>query len=205
MARLRRSEILFNGCVAHKTWHSHHRDFNIEHPEDKEKYLKTLFSKITPQAGFLNSFSLMSNHVHEVYEIRSVSRFSEFMRIHHTIYGQYFNKKYSRKGKVANDRPYTKLIQNDQHEMISTLYTHANPIKDGLVKNIKDFEWSSHLLYSEGVDQFSAGKLVLPKWYVELGSTNLIRQKNYNEIFEFYVENYIVNRDDKKCASPIWA
>ena len=203
MARLRRSEIIFDGCLTHKTWHSHHKDFNLKQIKDKEEYLRLLFQKIKPEACDIHSFSLMSNHAHEGYEIRSVRLFSEFMRIHHTLYGQYFNKKYNRKGKVANDRPYTKLIKDDRHEIISTLYIHANPIKDGLVNDAKDFDWSTHLLYGYGKDYFSEGKIVFPRWYIELGSTTGSRKMNYLNLFDQYVEDYILNRASEKCASPL--
>jgi putative transposase len=194
MGRLLRSEILFDGCFAHKTWHSHHKDFNLERAKDKEKYLKTLFEKIKPEAADIHSFNLMSNHSHEVYEIRSVSLFSEFMKNHHSIYGQYFNKKYNRRGKIANDRPHTQLIQSDLHELFSTLYTHANPLEAGMVEDPKHYEWSSHLYYGYGIDLFSNGKLVMPRWYIELGSTAAARQAHYLKIFEDYVENYVLQK-----------
>lgn len=194
MGRLLRSEILFDGCLTHKTWHSHHQDFNIEQIEDKQKYLQILFQKIGSEIADIHAFTLMSNHIHEVYEIRSVGLFSDFMKVHHSMYGQYFNKKYDRKGKVANDRPHTQLIANDVHEIISVLYCHANPIEAGIVKDAKNFEWSSHLFYGYGIDLFSNGKMVLPRWYAELGSTFRDRQFHYLKIFDEYVENYVLPR-----------
>jgi putative transposase len=187
MGRLSRNIVLYDGCITHKTWHAHNDEYNLEQPIDKEDYLKILFNKISSQACSIHAYSVMGNHSHELYTVNRVHQFSNFMRIHHTIYGQRFNLRNDRKGKVANERPTTTLIKDVAHEIISTLYIHSNIFKVDSIKNPEDFEWSTHHLYAHGIKNTFTQRITLPEWYLNLGDTDEERQKSYRQLFNAYL------------------
>jgi len=187
MGRISRKTLLWDGCITHKTWHAHNDEYNLEDPLDKEEYLNILFKKISSQACSIHAYSIMGNHSHELYTVNNIKKFSDFMRIHHTIYGQRFNKKYGRKGKVANERPSTTAVYDESHEIISVLYIHANIFRLESVHDPENFEWSSHHLYAFGIKNAFTSKITLPNWYINLGNTDSERQKAYLDLFESYL------------------
>ena len=97
-------------------------------PDEKQAYLAILNEELIKQPNPIHAICLMSNHSHEIYSLESLQDFSPFMRRHHGRYGQFFNKKHDRCGKVAQDRPKTIAIEDESHEMMVTFYVHANPL-----------------------------------------------------------------------------
>jgi len=110
------------------------------------------------------------------------------MRRHHARYGQFFNKKHKRCGKVAQDRPHTSAIQNDEYEMIVIFYIHANPVRAGIVNDAKKYVWSTHNLYAFGKRAEWMKNIQFPIWYLNLGKTMKERQKKYRELFDAYLK-----------------
>jgi hypothetical protein len=129
----------------------------------------------------------MSNHVHEVFSILEGRYFSNHMRRHHSRYGSYFNRKNNRCGKVAQDRPRTCLIEDRQHEMLVTFYIHANPIRAGMVKDMREYYFSTHRLYAFGRRELWMRNVVLPQWYLRLGRNQEQRQRRYRVLFARYL------------------
>ena len=130
----------------------------------------------------------MDNHSHEIYYIESQPEFSNFMRRHHGKYGMFFNDTYERSGKVAEDRPKTNLIENDEHEIRAVFYTHANPVRAQIVKDARNYAWSTHNLYAFGSKEQWMKHIKLPDWYKRLGNTDELRQRKYRQLFEIYLK-----------------
>lgn len=185
MPRIAREIILFEPKIVHKTIHSHNKDRNFEHPSDKNRYLDLLTNRYPNNHSQIHAFCAMDNHIHELYSVTNQKEFSNFMRDHLSLYAQYFNKKYDRHGRVTNERPATKLVENDRHEMNCIFYIHANAFD--IVENIDDFEYSTHHLYAYGIRSHHTKNIILPNWYMELGTTPLLRQNHYQIMFEEYL------------------
>ena len=99
----------------------------------------------------------------------------------------YFNKKNGRSGKVAEDRPKTTLIEDGAHEMKTIFYIHANPIRANIVKDARNYAWSTHQLYAFGKKLFWMKHIKLPQWYKRLGRNAAQRQKKYRKLFARYL------------------
>ncbi len=152
-------------------------------------YLTFLFSHYSLSSpNQLYAVTLMSNHTHEVYKIEDVENFSNQMRQHHSKYGLFFNKKHKRCGKVAQDRPKTCLIGDEDHEMRVIFYIHANPVRAKMVRDAKDYYWSTHQLYAYGRKQPWMRHIVFPGWYLKLGTTMRERQEQYIKLFNRYLK-----------------
>ena len=170
-------------------WRGHNREPNIALAKDRITYLEGLNKELEKnnQPNELNSLSLMPNHAHEMYHILNKYKFSDMMRNHHSRYGLIFNKRHNRQGKVAYERPKTTLIGDKAYSMRATLYIHANALKAGIVKDAKDYKWSTHKLYAYGKREDWMRNIVFPDWYMELGNTYKKRQRAYRRIFDEYL------------------
>ena len=59
----------------------------------------------------------------------------------------YYNKKYNRVGSLCQDTYKAISVKNDSYLLWLSAYIHNNPKTDGLVKDPKDYPWSSYLDY----------------------------------------------------------
>jgi putative transposase len=178
------------GLAFHKIWRAHNREWNLGSPDEKATYLDMLNKEVVKQPSFLHALCLMSNHSHEIYTLEDLPTFSHFMRCHHGRYGLFFNRKHQRCGKVAQDRPRTSAIGDEAHEMIVTFYIHANPVRAKMVKDAKDYSWSTHQLYAFGKRSPWMRNVRFPSWYRNLGKTREDRQRKYRQLFDRYLREH---------------
>jgi putative transposase len=67
-------------------------------------------------------------------------------------------------------------------------YVHANPVRAGMVKDARDYHWSTHRLYAFGKREPWMVNVVLPNWYVKLGKNEEQRQEMYRKLFDRYLK-----------------
>ena len=192
MPRVPRKYLLSPGLALHKTWRGHNKEFNLNSESEKQSYLKFMHQEIQKQSNPIHAICLMSNHSHEIYTLGhhpgDLIELCNFFRRHHSRYGQFFNKKHNRCGKVAQDRPFTGSIEPDDYsEMEVTFYVHANPLRAGLCKDAKDYLYSTHKLYAFGTREPWMKHITFPSWYMKLGKTMKLRQKRYRQLFDAYL------------------
>lgn len=188
MARLPRRLIVLPEYQVHKIWRGHNREWNLKQSIEKLKYLHLIDKELGKSINQLHAIVLMSNHSHEIYMIDDVDAFSDEMRRAHGSYGMFFNKLHKRCGKVAQDRPKTCMIENDDYAMRATFYIHANPLRAGIVKNAASYPWSTHAWYAYGKPVRGLQKLRYPEWYMALGKTMQQRQQRYRQYFDAYLK-----------------
>lgn len=188
----RRLQVIKNHSV-HKIWRGHNKEFNLGSPEHKAAYLEFLNDELESEkhesGSQVHAVTLMSNHTHEVFGVEKQPLFSNYMRRHHSRYGAYFNKRQNRSGKVAEDRPKTCLLADSHHEMVCTFYIHANPVRAKLVKDARNYPWSTHRLYAFGKRELWMRNITLPKWYLALGLTMAERQSKYRKLYSRYLKS----------------
>jgi putative transposase len=119
------------------------------------------------------------------------------MRVAHSNFGREFNRLKNRSGKVAEDRPKTSLIENDEHLMRVHFYVEANPIRAGLAKfeNLHRYKHSSFAFYAYGRRDENSKLLTIPRWYMELGRNPGERQKKFRKLFRIYLETQNIQID----------
>ena len=112
------------------------------------------------------------------------------MRSAHSIFGQAFNRIHKRSGKVANERPKTSLVENQEHALRVHFYIEANPVRANKIKieKLRFYKYSSYRFYAYGEKDELTKHLKIPNWYLELGKTFQERQKNYRYLFSKYLE-----------------
>jgi len=98
------------------------------------------------------AWCLMPNHFHMLIQTPRAN-LSLFMQRLLTTYAQFFNRKHNLVGHVFQSRYKSQLCQKEQYFLTLIRYIHLNPIntkKRLLVKNLKDWPWSSHKYYLTG-------------------------------------------------------
>jgi REP element-mobilizing transposase RayT len=92
------------------------------------------------------AFCLMTNHYHILLQTPDAN-ISRCMRHLNSVYTQRYNRKHGFDGQLFRGRYKSILVCNDSHLLQLVRYIHKNPVKAGLVKEIKDYEWSSYKGY----------------------------------------------------------
>jgi hypothetical protein len=143
----------------------------------------------------------MSNHVHETGQTGSrLQPLSDHMRRAHGRFGQAYNKRHGRIGKVACDRPKTLQLQDDDSLMRAMLYGDCNPVRAGLIPHPTDVRWrglSSCRFYAFGERSPGADMLTPPEWYLRLGKTPRQRQARYRALLDQYLIDSNLKRDPR--------
>ncbi|MEA3295629.1 MAG: transposase [Patescibacteria group bacterium] len=67
----------------------------------------------------------------------------------HISYAKAFNQLYKRRGSLFQSKPKAKEISDTNYLLQVSRYIHRNPLKHGVVKNIKDWKYSSYLDYAD--------------------------------------------------------
>ena len=85
----------------------------------------------------------MNNHAHLLIKTDEIRELSSFMHVVNTTYAIYYNKKYKRVGYVFRDRYRAEGIYTERQLYYCIEYIHNNPVKAGICKTQKEYEFSS--------------------------------------------------------------
>ena len=88
------------------------------------------------------AYCLMDNHVHLLVKEQSENISTVIKRIA-VSYAYYFNRKYSHNGHLFQDRFKSEPVNDLAYFMTLLRYIHQNPVKAGLVSDVRDYHWSS--------------------------------------------------------------
>ncbi|MDD3363749.1 MAG: transposase [Syntrophomonas sp.] len=133
----------------------------FEDQDDYTKFLQTLKQYKEISGYQIYAYCLMGNHVHLLLKVGE-EPLEQVMRRICGSYVYWYNWKYQRIGNLFQDRFKSETIENDSYFLTALRYIHQNPLKAGLVKNIKDYQWSSISEYinrSELIDNNFALKM----------------------------------------------
>ena len=115
----------------------------FEEDEDAVKFLKTL-KHYKEKSGYkLYAYCLMGNHIHLLIK-EGKEDLGIIMRRIGASYVFWYNWKYERCGHLFQDRYKSEVVENVNYFLTVLRYIHQNPLKAGLVKDIKEYKWSSY-------------------------------------------------------------
>ena len=99
----------------------------------------------------LYAYCLMSNHIHLLIREREDKIGMAIKRIA-SSYVYYYNHKYSRDGHLFCERFKSEAVNDIAYFVMLLRYIHQNPVKAGMVAEVKDYEFSS---WDEYIDKNS--------------------------------------------------
>ena len=115
---------------------------------DDYLYFLTKFEKnIIKYPCEVYAYCLMPNHFHFCLQQNSDKPLYRIFNDTLTSYALHYNSKYKLKGKLLQDRLQDKRITYDAYLILLCKYIHNNPLKAGLVENLKNWEYSNYLEY----------------------------------------------------------
>lgn len=122
--------------------------FNDE--KDYRTYLELLLNKRKEENNFkLFAFTLLSNHLHLLIELKAGANISEIMQNLNTLYTKYYNSRYKKKGAVFHQRYKATYVEKEPNLLELTRYIHLSARKLNLVSAPKDYHYSSYSLYTQ--------------------------------------------------------
>ena len=93
------------------------------------------------------SYCLMPNHFHLLLKQVNDNGITTFLSKLSNSYTKYFNTRYKRVGPLFQGSFKAVRIESDEQLVHVCRYIHLNPLIDYLVKNIRDYAYSSYLEY----------------------------------------------------------
>ena len=146
---------------------------------DYEWYLEVLRRAVGRHGVRVHAFTLMTTHTHLVVTPDSKTAMPCAMQEVGDRYVKYFNKKYSRIGRLWNNRYTAKSLEDDRYALICHRYIEQNPVRAHMVKTPAEYRWSSYRILALG----KACDWIAPHpAYEALGKTPEERQLAYRDI-----------------------
>jgi len=138
----RRARIVVPGCAHHVTQRGNRQANTFGDDEDRIHYLRLLRERATVYGVLIWVYTLMTNHIHGIVVPPSEKALSETFRDTHSVYGQWFNKKYGLSGHLWQGRFYS-CVLDDAHLWTAVRYVERNPVRAHMVDRAEDYRWSS--------------------------------------------------------------
>jgi len=185
MARVPRRLLVDLGSTNHCTGRSHNSTHVFELEAAKRFFLK-LIKKYAARHGIrVTSYCLMGTHPHlVVIATKGQVEFSRFWQVVNHLFARWFNRQQvSRRGQVVTQRMKSPMVQagaSGRHVLTVMRYGDMNPVRAGLVRSPKDYEWSSYRHYAFG----EPNDLIDDEpEYLALGRTPAQRRMAYRHLF----------------------
>jgi REP element-mobilizing transposase RayT len=112
---------------------------------------------------------------------------SNFLYMLHYYYSEHYKNKYKVDNDILGEDFHAVLIDNTEHIKLATCYIHFHPERSGLVKDAKDWKFSSLKTFLDDFEQ-SEETLIDKHFFYE------------EEEYERYFKDYLFNKQEKEKA-----
>jgi putative transposase len=159
-------------------WKTHNSAFLLVPESVKQILYQLLLTHKSAYGIRIFAYCFMSNHIHIVGQLDDKIRFSRFLQLVHSRFAKAYNKAHSRSGQVIQDRAKTPVIEDDVYLKQAMIYTELNPWKAKMVKDPKNYRFSSYRHYAFGeIDPL----IDTADIYFQLADTPRKRQERYRK------------------------
>lgn len=137
---------LENECFYHIYNRGNNGEDIFKEVENYRYFLKLLTQYILPVAD-VYSYCLLKNHFHFLVKIKDFENIQVEQNFSNLFnaYAKAFNKKYKRTGKLFEERFKRKKINDDFYLTELIYYIHSNAQKHKLIKDFRDYPYSSYI------------------------------------------------------------
>ncbi len=115
-------------------------------PEDYQVFVDLLKETSEMWNIRVAAYCLMPNHYHLLVQTPDAN-ISRSMRHLNGVYTQVYNRHHKWDGSLFRGRYKSIIVSADNYLLQLVRYIHRNPLKEGLVKNLDEYDWSSHKGY----------------------------------------------------------
>jgi putative transposase len=165
-----------DGLVYHAINRGNNRDRVFADAGDFRAFLRALGQTQLRYPFALFGYTLMNNHFHLLLrpdDGQSISRILQSLTVAHTWR---YHRRHRSVGHVWQGRFKSPVIQDDDHLLTVLRYVEGNPLRAGLVADLKDYPWTSYAVHGLGQAQVLISEL--PVWS-RLGGTGPERQERW--------------------------
>jgi putative transposase len=146
----RAARVIFLSVPYHIISRGNNREPVFQEKEDFEKYME-ICRRYKDQYEFkLYHWVLMNNHVHLLIETKESSSLSKVMQGINLAYTIWFNRKKGKVGHLWQDRYRSAVVEKDNYLLECGRYIERNPLRAGIVKDLREYPWSSYRVYGYG-------------------------------------------------------
>ena len=132
-----------SGGLYHVTSRGDRREDIFVYDIDREVWLETLAQCCERYNWAIHAWCQMTNHYHLIVETAE-GNLSAGMRQLNGVYTQTFNRRHRRVGHVFQGRFKGILVERDSYLLELARYVVLNPVRAGMVKNVRQWKWSSY-------------------------------------------------------------
>jgi len=134
----------FPGAVYHVMARGNDKQAIFLDVADRKRFLAVLATVVERYNLLCHAYCLMGNHYHLLLETPD-GNLSITMRHLNGVYGQSFNRRHSKVGHLFQGR-YTSVVAEKESYLLEVCrYIVLNPVREGIVAEPGDWEWSSYL------------------------------------------------------------
>lgn len=175
----RRARLSLPGIPWHIIQRGNNRAVCFFSEEDYRFYLHHLGELSLRFDCAVHAYVLMTNHVHLLLTPAREDSAALLMKHLGQRYVQYINRTYLRKGTLWEGRFRSCLTQSEDYVLACYRYIELNPVRAGMVKQPKDYRWSSYPANALG----KVNNLIAPhEQYLGLARTETARREAYREL-----------------------
>jgi putative transposase len=139
----RQPRIQVPGGIYHVVARGNERRAIFRDDSDRERFLEVLGRAVARYGWGALSYCLMGNHYHLLVRTPDAN-LARGMRQLNGVYAQGFNRRHDRCGHLFQGRYGAVLVQDGDHLKAAVRYVVRNPIRAGLVEDVREWRWSSH-------------------------------------------------------------
>lgn len=148
----RKPRIEYYGAIYHVIQRGNNREYIFRDEQYKSYLLKITREFKTIMDFELYGYVLMDNHYHMIIKTLDIPLSTIMHRINNR-YSKFYNDVERKTGHVFENRYKGVLVKDDKYLLSLLRYIHQNPIKAKMCKSVKDYDWSSDLLYRSNINK----------------------------------------------------
>ncbi len=125
-------------------------EFHFDAAEKFDFYLRHLLQCKRKLGFLLYDVCCMSNHVHELYRVPEDVTIASILQRVKGDFSRLYNQHYGRSGHFWRNKPFYRIVQNEQYALHSCHYYHENPVRAGIVKHPWEWPYSGYRFHMLG-------------------------------------------------------
>jgi REP element-mobilizing transposase RayT len=149
-------------------------------------FLKLLKKYILPVADIF-AYCLLNNHFHLLVRIKEEDKITvniekSFSNLFNA-YAKAFNKRFERTGKLFEERFKRKKVEDESYITELIYYIHSNPQKHGILKDFRDYPYSSYnIILSDKITSLKRKEVV--DWFEGLSFYKEYHAKKHQQLID---------------------